>query len=221
MKRYLFLPIPVIALFAGAAFAQDPAETGNSVAVGNESVVEQIGSSNAVSADQSKIGANSGNYPEVYQGLNNNASSGNSASVQQVAAGGAKMRRAHTQDGNNNTATTLQNTNASGGGSVTFLMPAITFTNNANGTSTVPASSATQAAGSFTSTIEQSNNGNTAHVYQGAALSAATGTAYSVVKRKDAVHRDRKSARQLQQLVQGQTRHLDRYSDPNRFCRFR
>ena len=171
MKRCLFLPIPAIALFAGAALAQDPAKTGNSVAVGNESVVEQIGSSNGASADQSKIGGSSGNYYEIYQGLNNNASSGNSASVQQVAAGGAKNAARTSQDGNNNTATTLQNTNASGGGSVTFLMPAVTFTNNANGTSTGPASSATQAAGSFTSSIEQSDNGNTASVYQGTALS--------------------------------------------------
>ena len=202
MKRYLFLPIPAIALFAGAALAQDPAKTGNSVAVGNEFVIEQIGSSNTASADQSKIGAGSGNYSEVYQGLNNNASSGNNASVQQVAAGGAKNAARTSQDGNNNTATTLQNTNASGGGSVTFLMPAVTFTNNANGTSTVPASSATQAAGSFTSTIEQSNNGNTASVYQGAALSAATGTAYSAVKQKDASTAIVNSARRLQQLVQ-------------------
>ena len=43
MKRYLFIPIPAIALFAGAALAQDPAKTGNSVAAGNESVIEQIG----------------------------------------------------------------------------------------------------------------------------------------------------------------------------------
>jgi hypothetical protein len=125
VKRYLFLPIPAIALFAGAALAQDPAKTGNSVATGNESVIEQIGSSNGASADQSKIGGGSGNYSEVYQGLNNNASSGNSASVQQVAAGGAKNAARTSQDGSNNTAATLQNTNApaAGGGSVTFVCP--------------------------------------------------------------------------------------------------
>ena len=187
MKQYLLIPIPAIALFAGAALAQDPAKTGKNIAAGNDSVIEQIGSSNGASVDQSKSGGGSGNYSEIYQGFNNNASFGNSAAVQQVAAGGAKNAARTSQDGGNNLAVTQQNTNAvlAGTGYVTFTMPLFTFTNNRGFSFTAGGSASSEAAGSYTSTIEQNGNNNKAGVSQGLwGGPAATGADYSSVSQQ-------------------------------------
>ena len=137
--------------------------------------------------DQSVTDAKSGNYSEIYQGTNTSASSDNSAAVIQQAGGGAKNAANTTQDGNGNTAVTKQYTNARGAGSnpVTFNMPSFTFTNSSSVPFIVGAALETILnPGTFSSTIVQNGDGNTANVNQGSQLIAATGTDYSYVSQQ-------------------------------------
>ena len=139
MKKVLLMSVSVLALSAGAAFAQttipsvapiakSPVDNVYGTAVGDQSYVQQIGTGNQIGNDGNsgvtqQITNTGANYAEVYQGWNGgtNTNSDNAkASVTQTPAGGAKNVSRTVQYGTNdaantsNEAYTTQNTNGTG-----------------------------------------------------------------------------------------------------------
>ena len=170
MKKLLLASVPVLALSAGAAFAQsNPAETGKNVAPGSDAVIQQIGSGNNISTfNQTVSDSSSANYSEIFQGSTsgNTSSAGGTVSMTQLATSGAANSSRVYQTGNIQTATITQNSLGSGsfvssieqtGGSnntVTVSQGVLTF--NADGT---VATNTAITGGAYSGVLQQGTNG--------------------------------------------------------------